>query len=281
MINLRPYNGSTIEFLDEVVGSKRNSSVDPSYTQRLSTLTPSIKRLYSQYDIVHRENNHATMMAYGFQNQDKTDLLKLYSSSNSNLTRLKNSITTFHDNRVMSKCQYCTISEVSSLDHIIPKTEFPEFSVNPKNLLPACTICNSKKSVNWRESDKPVFLNLYTDRLPRDQYLFVDLDFSNNTILPTFNLINKNNIPQDFFNLLESHYSKLDLLNRFARNSNDIITNLINSVKPLMRKLSHEEVKDVILEFTIKNKAIFGSNHYKSILEETLISDENFLNIVD
>ena len=53
-------------------------------------------------------------------------------------------------NRIMSlpvnqRCPLCGIGTVNTLDHYLPKTHFPVFSVTPNNLVPACTWCQGTK----------------------------------------------------------------------------------------------------------------------------------------
>ena len=280
MRNINVYNDSTSDFLDEVIASKRNSSKDPDYKKRVNLLSPNIKVLYNNYDTAHNANNHVSLIPNGYVNQEKEDLLKLYTSGNLRLVKLKNSITTVLDNRAMNTCQYCTIAPVGSLDHIVPKGEFPEFSVNPKNLLPACTTCNSHKNENWKENNKTIFLNLYTDILPNDQYLFVDLVITANNIQPTFELRNVNNINTDFFDLLENHYSRLHLPQRFKKESHKIISELTNLISASSRLLDENQIKQLVLTKINEDKSVFGSNYYKSILEETLINNQAYLNSV-
>ncbi len=280
MRNLNAFNGSTSDFLDDVIASKRYSSKDPDYKQRISLLTPNIKVLYGNYDTAHNTNNHVSLIPNGYINQEKADLLKLYSSGNSRLVKLKNSITTVLDNRAMNTCQYCTIVPVGSLDHIVPKDEFPEFSINPKNLLPACTTCNSHKNENWKENNKTLFLNLYTDILPNDQYLFVDLVITPNNIQPAFELRNVNNINPDFFELLETHYSRLHLPQRFKKESHKVISELTNLISGSIGILDENQVKQIILNKIEGDKNLFGTNYYKSVLEEALINDQAYLDSI-
>ena len=42
-------------------------------------------------------------------------------------------------------CPYCNATTVDSLDHALPRTVYPEFSVLAQNLVPACGQCNRKK----------------------------------------------------------------------------------------------------------------------------------------
>ncbi|WP_051263801.1 HNH endonuclease [Tenacibaculum ovolyticum] len=280
MRNLKVHSGNTSDFLDEIVASKRNSSENPNYKDRIDILVPAIKLLYEDYEIAHNANNHISLTPDGYANQDKSDLLKLYTSGNSRLVKLKNSITTVLDNRAMNTCQYCTITPIGSLDHIIPKDEFPEFSVNPKNLLPACTTCNSHKSENWKGNNKTLFLNLYTDILPSDQYLFVDIVVLDDNILSTFELRNTNHINVDFFELLISHYTRLHLPQRFKQESHKIISELTNLITAIKSRLPRNEVTELVKDKIEDDKALFGNNYYKSILEEALINKPDYLNLI-
>jgi len=277
MRNLNSFSGNTTDFLDEVIASKKHSSKDPSYKQRIGVLVPDIKVLYGNFDKAHNSNNHVSLLPKGYVNQNKADLLKLYTSKNSRLVKLKNSVTTVLDNRAMNTCQYCTIAPIGSLDHIVPKDEFPEFSVNPKNLLPACTTCNSHKNQNWKENNSTLFLNLYTDTLPNEQYLFVDLVVSPNYIEPTFELRNVNNINADFFQLLKSHYSRLHLPERFKKESHKVISELTNLISASKNLLSKDQIIELVQNKIDEDKKTFGSNNFKSMLEEALISNKNYM----
>jgi 5-methylcytosine-specific restriction endonuclease McrA len=280
MRNLNVYSGDTSVFLDEVIASKRNSTEDPNYKQRVNVLSHDVKVLFGVYEIAHNANNHVSLVPNGYINQDKTDLLKLYNSGNSRLIKLKNSVTTVLDNRAMNTCQYCTIAPVASLDHIVPKGRFPEFSVNPKNLLPACTTCNSHKNQNWTENNNTIFLNLYTDILPAEEYLFIDLVVTVNNIQPTFELRNINNIDAVFFELLEKHYSRLHLPQRFKKESHKVISELTNLISASRHLLNQNQIIELIRAKISEDKAVFGNNYYKSILEKSLINNQDYLDKV-
>lgn len=40
------------------------------------------------------------------------------------------------------KCPFCGINSIGNVDHFLPKKHFPQFSVYPQNLVPACRDCN-------------------------------------------------------------------------------------------------------------------------------------------
>jgi 5-methylcytosine-specific restriction endonuclease McrA len=46
----------------------------------------------------------------------------------------------------LGRCPVCGIDRIHTLDHVLPKSAFPEFSVAPLNLVPSCFACNLAKS---------------------------------------------------------------------------------------------------------------------------------------
>src|SRR5690606_726271 len=107
-----------------------------------------------------------------------------------------------------TNCQYCTISSGNTLDHILPQNDFPEFVVNHMNLLPICGDCNSTKNRFFLNDDgERIFLNLYTDILPQQQYLFVNIDFNNDIVSVDFYLNNRNIIDISLYNLIYRHFT--------------------------------------------------------------------------
>jgi len=277
MKNLNSYLADTCIFLDDIINAKRYSKKDPDYKVRLNPLIPNVKICYGEYLRAHNSNNHLSLISCDYRDQNKFDLLKLYSPQNKKLIDFKNSRTTVYDNRVKKTCQYCTINSANTLDHIIPKEEYSEFAVNPLNLLPACSECNGYKGEYWRDGDNRFFLNLYTDILPNEQYLFVDFNFDLHVIETSFSLDNRNGIDINLFNLISSHFSRMHLLSRFSIKSSDIISELSNLIVSSKPKLGEEDIKEVILNKIQKDKEIFGNNYYKSILEESLVNSIDYM----
>lgn len=135
-------------------------------------------------------------------------------------------LTTDENNRISNICPNCTVGRVESLDHCIPKSEFPEFSDNPLNLMPCCMYCNSKKSSVWRREGQRVFLNLFLDELPNVRYLFVQTHIKDGIPVFKFFIDNRNSIENNLYKKIEKHYSTLDLCNVFADNSDDVVDEL-------------------------------------------------------
>ena len=88
---------------------------------------------------------------------------------------------------------------------------------------------------------------------------------------------NVNNIDVNLFNLISSHFNRLHLLGRFKKKSNDIISELVNSINASKIKLNQTDTIEVIQTKINADKGIFGNNHYKLILEEAIINNNAFM----
>ncbi len=277
MQNIKHYDDDSFEFHKKMIEKKKVTKKDPKFKERLNALNENLEKKYETFNSHFLNNELETIKAHGYENQEKIDLLNLYSYKSKVIQELKVKITTSDAGRIINTCQNCTINEINSFDHFIPKDEFPEFVVNPKNLFPSCTKCNSLKNVNWRLNDSKLFLNLYLDVLPEQQYLFVKVNKTKNTYETKFTLRNDTTIENIFFKQIEYHYNQLLLLERFSENNDTVITGLRNSINSFMEKLPLDEIIKTILEKCEKDKKAFGYNYWKSILEIELVKTIEFL----
>lgn len=277
MKNLKHYNKSTFDFHKEVLKSKNKTKDDPDYKNRIQNMDDSIESQFLLYDKKFSENALENINCYGHNADEKKDLLKLYSYKNSVIKKLKIEITTTDANRIISTCPNCTISEINSFDHYLPKDTYPEFVVNPKNLFPSCTICNGYKNDVWIKDGKRLFLNLYLDSLPDKQYLFVDLTLIGDIVETKFHIRNNGDIPSDIFEIINTHYVKLHLLERFNSNINEVVTSLENTITSFVGKLPLDEIKNAIIEKSNRDRVAFGCNYWKSILEIELMNCDEYM----
>ena len=278
MKNLSHYTDDALEFHKEVLESKNKTRKDPTYKERIENLEDAIEGQFLIYDENFVQNTLEQTVCYEHTENEKNDLLKLYSYKNSVIKRLKITITTTNTNRIINTCPNCTISEINSFDHYLPKDEFPEFVVNPKNLFPSCTICNGYKNDLWLDAGKRLFLNLYLDRLPTEQYLFVNLEIEEDVVITTFYLQNNGDITDNIFEIIETHYNRLHLLERFSANASEVITSLESTINSFVRKLPLDDIKNAIIEKCNLDKIAFGHNYWKSILEIELTNNDEYMN---
>lgn len=273
---------TTIEFLDEVISSKRNRNTNDifdNYRDRINTLRPNFTNPFNQFELNHANNNleNITSIKNTFSPNQIADIQELYNPKNSKILNFKKKLKIDDDYYADTNCQYCTISSGNTLDHILPQNDFPEFVVNHMNLLPICGECNSTKNKYFlNEEGQRIFLNLYTDILPQQQYLFVNIDFNNDIVNVDFNLNNRNMIDISMYNLINRHFKALKLLKRFKEQSVIIIKEFQNSINLLLGVIDDFQIVQITTSKINSNKKLLGNNHYKNILEQALIQHPNF-----
>ncbi len=73
------------------------------------------------------------------------------------------------------KCPLCGIGTVNTLDHYLPKTRFPIFSVTPNNLIPACEWCQGEKLEYYPTTEGGQLLHPYFDDVDKDIWLAAEV----------------------------------------------------------------------------------------------------------
>lgn len=267
MKNIKCYQKDALTFHKDLINDSLNKG---EVKDNLLKNELSIAKTYTDYMDRFDNNNLFTISAHGFDGEDKVNLLKLYSSQRKPIIELKKELTTNEFNQRINTCPNCTIEKVASLDHYIPKDEFPEFSVNPINLVPCCSTCNSKKKENWKDDIKLLFLNLYSDVIPNSQYLFVNVVSKTEF---TFELKNVSKIDLTLFNVIESHYDRLDLLQRFSEDSDEVISELDILISSARYSINDDkELRNFINNHYSTIEKRDGVNNWKIVLVKAMLN---------
>lgn len=281
MRNLTHYSESATDFLVNVIKSKRNSHKDPDYKKRIGKLESALKLHFDKYDSHFSKDTLASLVPAIYLQAEKEDLWALYSYHSAIMQKLKAGVTTVDINRVLNTCQNCTINDINSFDHVVPQTEFPEYTAHPKNLFPSCTTCNGHKSKIWRNSNKRVFLNLYIDNLPDKQFFFAKVQVNNKDIQCDFEINNSSAIDSSLYTKISYHYEKLKLCERFSSSLDRVITPFKNSIISNLSVLTIQESIQVALKSATLNRKAFGFNYWKSIIEIELLNNQDFLTMCE
>lgn len=115
----------------------------------------------------------------------------------------------------LSRCPFCGINEVEGLDHYLPESKFPTFSVLPYNLIAACNKCNKGKLADSATTQNAQTLHPYYDDFTSQQWLFarvvntspVSIEFYVNP--PSF-------WPQVDQDRVQFHFNNYNLAGRFS-----------------------------------------------------------------
>lgn len=68
-------------------------------------------------------------------------------------------------------CPYCSTRQTASVDHFLPESFFPQFSVTFENLVPSCTECNKVKLNTVARVAEEMLFHPYFDAVPKHDWL--------------------------------------------------------------------------------------------------------------
>lgn len=160
-------------------------------------------------------------------------------------------------------CPYCGIVMSETIEHILPKDYFPEFSIYSSNLIPCCWKCNSEKGTAIRNPKNGEYetYNFYEDQIPGEEFLKVEIKENGKNIRIEFSI--EDNAPQIFIN----HINKLKLLKRYNENSIPIITELKIQVRNEKGKTVREDLIKTCKKDYENGKESYGINYWKGLLK--------------
>jgi hypothetical protein len=117
----------------------------------------------------------------------------------------------------MQRCPLCAHRDVTTLDHYLPKENYPEFAVLPANLVPCCEECNGAKSTFIPAAAEEQLFHPYFDdwaifSLLRADVIvtqYVDVDF----------YIDPDAAPTDIAERAQKHFDRLGLADLYSSNA--------------------------------------------------------------
>jgi len=248
----------------------------------LETLDNLVTARFQVYNEAFENNTlHALTESTALQAY-KAELQSCYKNSTIPLRSIFQAIKA-QPTRILKFCPYCGMTLPKTYDHYVPEGRFPEFSAHALNLIPCCGICNSSKKERWRVGNTRIFINYYLDPIPDVQYLQVQIQTAPRSLAvgAVFSLVRHPNIVDDqMWNLIDSHYRELDLLNRYKEEVNNEVSDIYDTC------CSHIEdgggnIPQFLLNMSERNGQVFGVNHWRVVLWTALAQDPNFIDLLN
>ncbi|RBA36419.1 MULTISPECIES: hypothetical protein [Acinetobacter] len=176
-------------------------------------------------------------------------------------------------------CYMCGALSAGTLDHLLPKDEYPEFSFFSKNLIPSCD-CNQKKKENISSGLNPHFYEECDEEL---YYLDISLNgVINNQISYDFEIKVKKDFNSNFYGLIEYHLNnhilKFSDIDNYMRNRcASMLNNPIDALS-IRKKISKNQLREKIEDFycAAKHEAK-SSNRWDVIFYKSLLKRSVFL----
>lgn len=277
MRNLIPLGTDPIEDFDLIYRNKQEPA-----SLILEALRPDILVRYTQYRTEYNNNTLQNLVKKPYTPQAQNYLKKCYSDSTKALDRLIARLKNNQPHHIRSVCQLCGIDTDNTIDHYIPQTDYPEFSVNHLNLFPCCAVCNPIKNNYWISHDPNYrgIINLYTDILPAEQFLFADVRYFRNYPIMKFRIENINGINHNLYQVIENHFKRIKLIEKYNDKAPNLYEQIANAYKGKnIFKNNPELIKEFLIQEAENHFISFGRNHYKGVLMESLAQNTTFLNL--
>ncbi|MBC2098412.1 hypothetical protein HCJ70_05080 [Listeria booriae] len=252
------------DFYDDMIsGMTRKKEVDGEkilYKDIYKGIKPILlegEKLYS--DSGERMSFHELDEEALLRNIDTSDMEYLYSEKFLKKAKVRyDQIKSLPKN---GKCPYCGERLVEELDHFLPKSKYPIFSVTPYNLVPSCHKCNHNKRESAVKFASKVIINPYFDDLNKEQWLFCDIyKDKDDNIYPDYFVSPDKSLSEVQKERIRYHFELLNLKEYYEISANEVIYLYSDGWKEIFRLSGKEglitELKKSEAVYTAKKEYI-------------------------
>lgn len=172
------------------------------------------------------------------------------------------------------RCPLCGQRIASTLDHYLPKSEFPTLAVTPINLIPACSDCNKIKQNSIPANAKEQTLHPYFDDIELDVWLKAKI-IHNNPCAFEFYID-----PPDIWGALarqriEYHFTQLEIQKLYSAHAAEELSNISKSLSNILEKGGGEGVR-VFLQDAADSRKVVNKNSWQSAIYAAMANDQWF-----
>lgn len=215
----------------------------------------------------------------GINSNINSDFLKkLYTERMLNKT---NEARRFYDYIIVSapkgKCPNCNQRQANTLDHYLPKSEYPILSVSPLNLIPSCSVCNSGKLCDYPTSEVEEVIHPYYDEIDQVNWLQCSIvsikplifEFSvKNCIFPHEPILEER---------LKQHFISFELNKLYISHSNEEFENIKYQLEKLFINGGYINLKQHLFD-CYESRKLNDNNSWQTAYYKCLYESEDFCN---
>lgn len=268
MINMKKYAGGKTPYklFSEAVDRKNRNHDD---TIALKEKEHKVEIAYRYYERAMDSRKLGSLIPSEVLSGIKEPLLGMYSSD---CKLVKDFRTWYFNNNPQTYnnlCPYCTINSANTTEHILPKDVYPEYAVNVLNLIPACSECNSFKGNDVLDQNREIFtINFYTDTLPDIRYLFARITHIEGGVQLEYYLENRNGVDANLYALIERHFKRFHLKDRYYDKAVQELSNIENYFKfeEITCEAEYDKVANKLIRKTDADAIAYGRNHWRIVM---------------
>lgn len=272
-ITLPNFNVTTV--FKDCISNMQNQSLKIELTNSLTL----IQNAENDFNLKKQTNNiHLIKRNVIISKRANAQVLK--SIYTDRLVNKKNSARAFYDIILISapkeKCPLCNQRIADTLDHYLPKSEYPILSVSPFNLIPACTPCNKGKLINYPSNSEEETLHPYFDNIETEKWLKCELISTNPMIFNYFVF------PPSGWNLLlvnrvKNHFDSFKINKLYKTHASEEFENIKLHLEKLYINGKTLLLKEHLLDaYNSRNQ--IDKNSWQTAFYESLFNNQDFCN---
>lgn len=179
----------------------------------------------------------------------------------------------------LGRCPICGTGNASTLDHYLPKSNYPQLSVVPRNLVPSCKDCNTAKSNAVPKTAEEQSLHPYYDHgaFVYEQWLYAEVM---QTVPATIIFFVR---PPDHWDdiskkRVQSHFIDFNLAARFSVEASNQIASLKDLLLRYEQSLGAVGVKQHLTFEATVNSGLHR-NSWQSAMFQALVSSDWYCSV--
>lgn len=174
------------------------------------------------------------------------------------------------------QCPYCRLEEATTLDHILEKVKYPEFSVLRFNLAPCCPRCNTTKQNNAKKVAGAPNFHLYYAGYPLDPFLTVRIVIAPPMVTFEFSLTRPSSLPPAAYAALQGHFDSLELAGRYRRRARTEMQDLKYEMQRLHGVGGRDTVKTFLARLAVSAARNWSAQDWRHVLLASAAADIDF-----
>lgn len=173
-------------------------------------------------------------------------------------------------------CPYCGFGEVRDLDHYLPKADYGELAIYPKNLVPSCSPCNNAKRrivPGAGAAHGPGLIHPYFEPLADVDFLLADVTFAGAALDVTFR-VDPAQVPA-VATKLQFQIERLKLNERYQKQINKFLSEQRTAIL-MFNDMGPAPLREFLRRSAINLSRSFGRNDWRPVLIRALSENEDF-----
>ncbi|MDR6485714.1 5-methylcytosine-specific restriction endonuclease McrA [Chryseobacterium vietnamense] len=172
-------------------------------------------------------------------------------------------------------CPYCNVKTVKTIDHFLPKSEYPYLSVTPVNLVPSCRDCNTEKMISYPINKETQTFHPYFDIVDTEPWIVAELIIGE-PLSFTYKVSRLAHWDDNKFNRSVNHFNAYNIHELFANEANrELRTRQLTLKNHLQR--SRDELRYHLEETYLGCLNSVGMLDWQTIMYKCLMDDDYFL----